>query len=85
MAIYYNGSLKELEKRKTKIVSKIEELNKIFNHNIPLKEQIVINNKIAQLSDQLEKIETEILKVQKDMQNSNLRKDETNNTDDLQF
>ena len=83
MAIYYNGSLKELEKRKTKIVSKIEELNKIFNHNIPLKEQIVINNKIAQLSDQLKKINTEILKVQKDMQNSNRWMDGTYNSVDL--
>lgn len=71
MASYYNGNLTNLRQRRNKIISKREELRKEYNYNIPVKEQIALNKKITELSNEVDKIEREIKKIQKGMQNSN--------------
>ena len=71
MATYYNGNLSALRKKVMKIISKRAELRKEFNYNLSLKEQDFINKKISNLTSELDKIQTEIKKVQKGMINSN--------------
>jgi len=81
----YSGNLSILRKRKSKIIAKRSELRKQLGFNLSLREYNAISKKIEELTKEVDKIETEILKVQKGMQNSNRWMDGTYNSFDLQF
>ena len=67
----YNGNLSILRKRRIRIISKRTELRKQLGFHVHLREYNTISKKIEELTKEVDKIETEILKVQKAMQNSN--------------
>ena len=60
----------DLRLRRSRIISKRIELRKQINDNLPHKEKFGIIKKIRSLNSEIDKIESEILKTQKGMQNS---------------
>lgn len=71
MSTNYSGNLVDLRQRRSRIISKRIELRKQLNDNIPNNEKSVILKRIRNLGIDIDRIEGEIQKTQKGMQNSN--------------
>ncbi len=70
MATNYNGNLVDLRLRRSRIISKRIELRKQLNDNISNSDKTVILKRIKNLGIEMDRIEGEIKKTQKGMQNS---------------